>query len=274
MKCKNCDIDLNPDDNYCCYCGAKIINERITLNHLLSDFISSLGWDSQFWATTRDLIVRPRLVFDKYLNGTRKKYSNPFTFFAIVTTITVLTIGFYTNEMIELSTKMNFSQSVASPVSEPDKTNEENINQSDSKNLPPDSQVFMEKLVTSLFKYYYYISFLLLPFFTFIAFLVFGKPDNFAEHLIINSFILGLVGILGLLLFPIALMIKSTEVYYWGQYAITIIYYSYAYKNYRNYSLKQLVIKILRFIAVVLILSLIFSLIVIVIAIIIMAIKR
>ena len=274
MNCKNCNTDLNLDDNYCYQCGAKVIKERITLKSLISDLLSSLGWDSQFWATSRDLLLRPQLVFDKYINGTRKKYSNPFAFFAIVTTITVLTIGFYTNEMIEISTNVNFAQSVTSQDSESDKTNKENISQQDGKGHSAKSQIFMEKMVTSLFKYYYYISFLLLPFYAFIAFLVFGKPNNFAEHLIINSFILGLASILGLLLFPITLITKSTEIYYWGQYAVTIIYYSYAYKNYRNYSLKQLFVKILRFLLIVLIISIIFSLLVFVIAIIISIIKR
>jgi hypothetical protein len=274
MNCKNCNTDLKFDDNYCYQCGSKVIKERITLKSLVSDLSSSLGWDSQFWATSRDLLIRPQLVFDKYINGTRKKYTNPFAFFAVVMTITVLTIGFYTNEMIEISTNVNFAQTVTSLDSESAKTNKENISQQDSKDHSADSQIFMEKMVNFMFKYYYYISFLFLPFYTFIAFLVFGKPNNFAEHLIINSFILGIASILGLLLFPITLITKSTEIYYWGQYAITIIYYSYAYKNYRNYSTKQLFVKILRFIIIALIFLIIFSLLVFIIAIIISAIKR
>lgn len=87
-----------------------------------------------------------------------------------------------------------------------------------------DSQFFMGKMAPFMFKSHYYISFLFLPFYTFIAFQVFGKPNNIAEHLIINSFIFGLTSIFGFLIFSVALITKSTEVYYWGQYAITIIY--------------------------------------------------
>ena len=257
--------------NYCCHCGAKIINERITLSHLMSDFILSLGWDNQFWSTLRDLLVRPRLVFDRYLHGTRKKYSNPFAFFAIVTTITVLIIGFYTNEMIEISTNADFSQSEAYSNSLADNAIKENIRQQDDKDYQEVSQAFAEKLVAFIIKYYYYFSFLFLPFYTLIAFLVFGKPNNFAEHLVINSYILGLIGIIELFLFILSLLTKITEIYFMGQFAVTLIYYPYAYKNYRNYSLKQLLVKILKFCLVMLIVLILFILIGVLIGIIISA---
>ena len=172
MKCKNCNTDLKSDDNYCCTCGAKVINERITSKYLVSDLILSLGWDSQFWLTCRDLLLKPGQVFDKYLGGTRKKYSSPFAFFAIVTTITVLTIGFYTKEMIDITTNINFVQTEKVSDSSPDKTNEENIGQQEKKDQSADRQLFMTEMFTFMFKYYYYISFLLLPLYAFFAFFV------------------------------------------------------------------------------------------------------
>ena len=274
MNCKNCDKDLKPADNYCNYCGAKIINERITFNHLMSDLISSLGWDNQFWSTLRDLLFRPGLVFEKYLNGTRKKYSNPFTFFAIVTTITVLIIGFYTNEMIEASTNGNLTQSEIYSNSLSDNTINDNARQQGDTNYSKDSQDFTKKMVSFMIKYYYYLSFLLLPFYTFIAFLVFGKPNNFAEHLLINSYILGLLGIISLFLFVLSLITKITEIYFIGQYVVTLLYYPYAYKNYRNYSLKQLIVKILKFCLILIIVLIALFLIGVLVGIIISAINK
>ncbi len=253
MNCKNCDIELKPADNYCYHCGAKVIRNRITLKYLMSDLISSLGWDNQFWPTLRDLLVKPGLVFDKYLSGTRKRYSNPFSFFAIVTTITVMVIGFYTNEMTEILTNAKFAQTETYSDSLSDNTNKENISQPDDKDVSWDSQGSANKMVTFILKYYYYFSFLFLPIYTFIAFLVFGKPNNFTEHLVINSYILGLIGIIELFLFIVSLISKITEIYFVGQFAITLIYYPTAYKNYRNYSPKQLTGKIFRFCLVMLI---------------------
>lgn len=262
MKCKNCNIDLQSEDNYCYSCGAKVINERITIKHLFSDLVASLGWDNQFWSTCRDLVLKPGLVFDRYLNGTRKKYSSPFTYFAIVTTISVLIIGFYSNEMIELTSNINFVQTETAPNSMTDQTKEENIGQQDNNDYSPNSQIFMREMATFMFKYYYYYSFLCLPFFTLIAFFVFGKPNNFAEHLVINSYILGFASILGLLLFAVNIITKTTELFYWGEYAIILIYYPYAYQNYRHYSFKKILLKILRFFIVVFVITLVFAIVI------------
>ena len=60
----------------------------------------------------------------------------------------------------------------------------------------------------------------------------------------------------------------KAEIFFFEQYVVTFIYYPYAYKNYRNYSLKQLIVKIL------LIVLILFVLIGVIIGIIISAINK
>ena len=111
MNCKNCQTELQSEYKYCNQCGAKVVNKRITIKSLISSLLISLGWDNQFFVTFRDLVLRPQLVFERYLNGTRKKYTNPFTFFAIGTALSVFVLSFYSDELINISTKASLKPS-------------------------------------------------------------------------------------------------------------------------------------------------------------------
>ena len=81
MRCKNCDSVLKSEDKYCFHCGAMVVNERLTMKYFLSNLLAALGWDNRFFHTLRDMTLRPQVVIEKYLNGTRKRYSSPSAFF-------------------------------------------------------------------------------------------------------------------------------------------------------------------------------------------------
>lgn len=83
MYCRNCKAELNPEDNFCNKRGAKIIKKRITVKSLMSNIFDALGWDSSFSVTLRHLLYKPQIVFKEYIKGTRKKYTNPFTFYTL-----------------------------------------------------------------------------------------------------------------------------------------------------------------------------------------------
>lgn len=100
MDCKNCKSKLNQKNNYCCDCGAKIIRERITIKSLLFDLLVAFGWDSSFFVTLRHLFCKPQIVFKEYVNGTRKKYANPFTFFALSLAISLFVLLYIRSNLI------------------------------------------------------------------------------------------------------------------------------------------------------------------------------
>ncbi|QGY46659.1 DUF3667 domain-containing protein [Maribellus comscasis] len=234
------------------------MNERITLKYLISAVLSSFGWDNRFWVTFRDLLIRPQFVIHKYLEGTRKKHTNPFTFFAIVITISVLLNSFYFDELIEMSSNiatMSKTETETAARSLLDK----DISESNTGENSLERIQFIEDLSTFLYKNYYYFSFLFLPLYTYIAFLVFRKPNNYAEHLVINTYIQGQVAIFGMFLFLIAIFVRRTETYFWGTFLLTFLYYSYVYQKIRNYSFKQLLGRILKFFMVLFILLLLFG---------------
>ena len=246
MDCKNCKSELNPKNNFCNECGAKIIRERITIKSLFSNVLIILGWDSNFFVTLRHLLYKPQIVFKEYINGTRKKYANPFAFFAISLAISLFVINQYSEQFIQLSTMSNLQQ-VDENVLSSDNSNESN----GLKALGFKSQKeFNESIIEFQLKYYNLISFLSLPLFTLIAFFVFRKPYNYGEHLVINTYILSMTTFLGILLFIFSLL-TGINILYYGT-IITFLYYSYVYKKLYELSFGRLILKILKFIGLLL----------------------
>ncbi len=110
MDCKNCKSELIPQNNFCSDCGAKIISERITVKRLLFSVFVTLGWDSNFFVTLRHLMYKPHIVFKEYIDGTRKKYANPFTFFAISVAISLFVINQYSEQFNQMATLSDLQQ--------------------------------------------------------------------------------------------------------------------------------------------------------------------
>ena len=84
INCKNCTFEIKEEDSFCKKCGAKIIKRRITVKSLFSNLLLVLGWDNNYFSTLRYLLYQPQVVLEGYIDGTRKKYANPFSFFAII----------------------------------------------------------------------------------------------------------------------------------------------------------------------------------------------
>ena len=258
MNCKNCESEMLPDYKFCNQCGAKVVAERITVKHLLYSLLISFGWDSQFFVTLRDMFMRPQLVFERYLSGTRKKYTNPFTFFAIGTALSVFVLSFYSDQLIEISTKasVNTSESIINSYSHDDAPPQLKEEQAAIIKKQED---FNRKMVSFMFKYYNYLSFLFLPFYTLIALLVYGRQNTFGEHLVINAYIHGLIAFYGLILFFVTLWLK-TDVYSGGAILLTFIAYLYAYKKYKKHSVGKTIKVLFKFVGIMLLIVVVLSL--------------
>ena len=88
MNCKNCNTNLTSDSDYCNKCGGKIIRNRLTIKNLFQHFSETfLNYDNKFLQTVKNLFLKPEDVIGSYVDGTRKKYINPISFFAISLTI-------------------------------------------------------------------------------------------------------------------------------------------------------------------------------------------
>ncbi|WP_406683179.1 DUF3667 domain-containing protein [Seonamhaeicola sp. MEBiC1930] len=91
MNCKNCHTELKAESDFCHNCGGKVIRNRLTIKNLLSHFGETfLNYDNKFLQTFITLFKKPEEVIETYITGTRKKYVNVISYFAIAITISGL----------------------------------------------------------------------------------------------------------------------------------------------------------------------------------------
>lgn len=249
MRCKNCKSELTANNSFCSNCGARIVNERITIKNLFSNLLISLGWDSNFFITLRLLLYKPQIVLKEYINGTRKKYTNPFTFFAISLAISLFVFNQYSEQFIQMSTTTNLQQ-----VEKMDNISFSD-NSEENKGLEmlgyKNQAEFQKAIVKFQLKYYNLISFLYLPLFALMAFFVFRKPYNYGEHLVINTYILTITTFLSILLFVFSLLTKINILFYAAFFIF--LYYSYVYKKLYELSFGRLILKTFKFLGVLLV---------------------
>ena len=92
MNCKNCHTELSTKDDYCKCCGGKVIRNRLTFRNLFEHISETFfNYDNKLLRTFVQLFKQPEDVIDGYVNGTRKKYVNVISYFALAITIS----GFY-----------------------------------------------------------------------------------------------------------------------------------------------------------------------------------
>ncbi|MEO1652721.1 MAG: DUF3667 domain-containing protein, partial [Bacteroidota bacterium] len=251
-ECKNCAHELNEEDAYCPACGAKVIKKRLTFRDLIMEVINNaFGYDSRYFRTLRLLITHPEKPLRDYVQGVRKRHINPFTFFAVGAGLALIVFNQFHDEYIEMTTsqsQIKISESVPEDKDKP----------AEAKEDDEMSAKINYAIQENMLKYFNLVSFLLLPFYGFIAMKVFGKPYNFGEHVAINAYIQGFSFLMTICLFLISLL-TNPLVYLFGIVG-TMIYYSYAYGRLYQYSIWQVILKFLRFLLVMSLLFLIFVL--------------
>ncbi|MEM0931205.1 MAG: DUF3667 domain-containing protein [Bacteroidota bacterium] len=160
MICKNCDASLRSDFSYCPSCGAKVIRNRLTLKNIWQDLsFQVFDLDNTLLKTLKHLFTKPEVVVKSYISGTRKKYMNPISYFAIAVTLSGILFFILRNVYEVQLTQSSFNN-----------TNTPNLD--------------------FIFDYQGLMSYLFLPFYsamTWILFLDKGKL-NFTEHLVANSY--------------------------------------------------------------------------------------
>lgn len=91
MECKNCHTSFSDETDYCPSCGGKVIRNRLTIKALFAHFSEQFfNYDNKFLQTFIHLFTKPEEVIDGYINGTRKRYVNVISYFAIAITLSGL----------------------------------------------------------------------------------------------------------------------------------------------------------------------------------------
>ncbi len=228
MNCKTCNNPYENTAQYCSNCGAKIVDDRLSLKGTWEEFIGPFfSWDNNFWRTFFGLFKNPKDVLEAYISGARKKYFHPFSYIILYATIAVFFYKFFPLDII-----FDYSEGFAKGFNS---TNP-------SGNAPKiDMKGFMETLMS----YYNFFVLLLIPVYALTSYIVFNTRDhNFFEHLVFNSYLQSNLGFVSLFLQVVLVNMLGMN---FGTYSILflllfILFTLYAFKDLYNQNLKQCIV--------------------------------
>lgn len=100
LHCLNCNTFLNEADHFCPACGQKKADLRDhSVWHLLLESIGDFfHFDSKFFRTLGDLLVRPGFLTLEFLRGKRARYFQPFKMFLFISVLYFITAGLVEHE--------------------------------------------------------------------------------------------------------------------------------------------------------------------------------
>lgn len=229
MNCKNCIAPLSQESDYCYQCGGKVIRNRLTMRNLFDHFTEAFfNYDNQFYRTFISLFIKPWEVIDSYVDGTRKKYISPLSFFAISLTLSGIYVFIVQKFFMDYFDMSQFYGN------------------------GPSEKVGADIMKIS-FEYYSLLYFLLIPGLALISRIVFfNKRYNYTEHVVMFFYTMSLFSVVSSVLSILVLnfqhefMINMVLVLY-------VIYFFYHINIYRKlFSLNtmQVVLKVLLFIPI------------------------
>lgn len=229
MNCKNCNTNLSSDSDYCNKCGGKIIRNRLTIRNLFQHFSETfLNYDNKFLQTVKNLFVKPEDVIGSYVDGTRKKYINPISFFAISLTIS----GVY----LLIFKKFFYNYMDASSLYQ-----DENMRR------------MFDASKDTIFEYNSFFYFILIPALALISLIVFyNKKYNYTEHVVIYLYTMSLTSIVSSVISLIVLL-SVPKYFLWigiSLNLISILFHCYLLKRVFKLKTSELSLKFLLFLVI------------------------
>lgn len=89
MNCKNCHTELPAESEFCNSCGGKVIRNRLTFRNLFEHISETFfNYDNKLLRTFIDMFKKPEVVINGYIDGIRKRYVNPISYFGLALTLT------------------------------------------------------------------------------------------------------------------------------------------------------------------------------------------
>lgn len=228
MECKNCHTSFSDETDYCPSCGGKVIRNRLTIKALFAHFSEQFfNYDNKFLQTFLHLFTKPEEVIDGYINGTRKRYVNVISYFAIAITLSGLQMFILNKFFPEM---LDFSSM-------------------EDKNMAE----FQKNNIDFTTEYQGLILMLSVPLYALLSKITFFnvKKYNYTEHLVIFMFVSAQLSIIGVMIMlftaitGISLMIVGAIIY-----PVYIFYSAYCLKRLYKLDLGEIILKTFLFIIV------------------------
>jgi len=220
-KCKNCGHMLYAGHSHCASCGAKWIENRITMRQVGMDFTDMyIGLDTKFAHTFLDLFRRPGKVINGYINGRRMYYMDAVRYLLLALFVT----GIY---VFVIRNSGAFEQYLTEIQAEMTRMGMANANEQ--------SLVFQNKLQDILFDYQGLMLLLTIPLFALAGRITFWKKTyfNYTEQIVFYMYAYGHMVIVTTPI-SILLLFVSPEIFtYWSfvGYIFLFLHSAYSYKE-------------------------------------------
>lgn len=183
-RCLNCGNIV--DDNYCSKCGQSIHTSRIKTSHILEELQYGLFHINRgLLYTLKELFVHPGETVKNYISGRRAKYTKPFIFLLFAGVIYSLIFHFFHYLPMEEMNKH-------------------------------DGAIFEYIPIYDWYSANYSLTVLLLiPFYSLSTYwLFYNRGCNYAEHLVLFSYLNGAKIFFLLLMYPVIYLTKSSSIYH------------------------------------------------------------
>ncbi|MBK9391870.1 MAG: DUF3667 domain-containing protein [Bacteroidetes bacterium] len=178
--CLNCQSELSNDTNYCPNCGARQLKGTLSTKEVFTElFDVILIWNKDFFLTFFHILISPQKVIIYYIKGGRNRYLNPLLYLLFCYFLYLLIASLLNKDLF-------FMSAMKGGV-----TGWNSVDETESLNL--DS-------IIALNRYSKILYFLMLPIIAFLSSIFFRSSKlTFAEHLIINAYLLGQITLLGII---------------------------------------------------------------------------
>lgn len=265
MNCKNCEHILAAEAHFCSNCGAKVRVNRITFKILLVEFfINVFGFDSKFFLTLRKVARHPHILVTEFLGGVRNRYMNPFAFLAVGAAISLVVFNYFEEDFKRVNSEINASQiatykeKASLDISKLEGLSEKEIQKLEIEKKGAQMQLkFMDGMMDFMLRYYNLMSFVFILIYAMLSKWTYLKPHNYGEHVIINAYFFGYTLFFSLILFFLALWIHP--MIYNFSILFYILFYMFAFGKLYQLSLGKNILKFLRFILGLILMTLVFT---------------
>jgi hypothetical protein len=225
MNCKNCHTEISIEDDYCKSCGGKIIRNRLSFKNLFEHISETFfNYDNKLLRTLIDLFIKPEVVIGGYIDGTRKKYVNVISYFALAITISgiyMFVIKKYFPEVMDFSFMST-----------------------------PGQEEFQKKNVAFVQEYQSIVMMLYVPIYALMARVVFFniKKYNYTELLVVFLYIQAQISISSaILVISLAAIGLSTSILGMAVIPLMVVYSAYCLKRLYGLGLFDIIIRSLLF---------------------------
>lgn len=202
--CKNCAHEY--EGKYCPQCGQRAKVKRITTKAVFEEIRERLlHLDSGFLFTFLQLVRRPGAAIREFIEGKRAPYTKPIKFMLWATAINLLVMHLtgLDEEIIHAVTEQQAQQPVSA-----------------------EAKAFQEGLTRYINEHPALVLLLMIPNISLCSWLLFRKEQyNYAEHVVLNAYLMGAVGLFGVVTNPLLKLIHTDQANFFLKYLFNLAFW-------------------------------------------------